>query len=213
MLGILCGLASEAAAARAIPNTVILQSCADMSRAQQAVQQLINLGATRLLSFGLAGGLAPDLTAGTIIIGTNVRTEQDHWSADAVWAEQLAAQLPKARLGRIWGSSAIVTTPTAKAALYQHSQCLAVDMESQNIAAAASTAGLPFAVLRAIIDTAAMVLPPAALVPLSDAGQPRLSKILASLARQPSQLPDLLRLVRANQQAMLALQQAAKAIA
>lgn len=213
MLGILCGLASEADAARTISHAKIALSCADPQRGRQLVRDLVQQGATRLLSFGLAGGLSPELPAGTMVIGTAVQSDQGMWQADAEWCTTLAQRLPYAVSGQVWGSETIVTTPLAKAELYRHKHCILADMESQIVAEAAVDAGLPFAILRAVIDTADMALPPAAHAPLDSLGRPRLGSILLSLVRRPSQLPELLRLGRNNHLALAALQQATTALA
>lgn len=213
MLGIICGLASEAATVRTLPDAKIAVSCADPRIGCQLVRKLIQQGATRLLSFGLAGGLAPELPAGALVIGTAVQTDQRLWQVDTTWCDQLKHCLPQAETGKVWGSGSMVVTPSTKAELFQRSQCMIADMESQIVAEAATDAGLPFAILRAVIDTADMGLPPAALAPLDGQGNPKLGNILLSLMQQPSQLPELLHLGRNNQLALAALRQATTALA
>ena len=213
MIGILCGLASEAAAVRNLPDAKIAVSCADPRIGRRLVHELIQQGSTRLLSFGLAGGLAPELPVGALVIGTEVQTEQRLSQADTAWCNQLKHNLPRAETGKVWGSESMVVTPSAKAELYLRTQCMIADMESQIVAEAAAAAGLPFAILRAVIDTADMGLPPAALTSLASQGKPKLGLILLSLAQRPSQLPELLRLGRNNQLALAALRQATTALA
>jgi adenosylhomocysteine nucleosidase len=107
--------------------------------------------------------------------------------------DALAAQLPDVQAGRIIGSDTIVASVAEKQALYAATGALGVDMESHIAARVAARHGLPFAIVRAISDTADHTLPPAALVGMRPDGSMALGAVLASLARSPSQLPALIR--------------------
>jgi adenosylhomocysteine nucleosidase len=95
---------------------------------------------------------------------------------------------------------AAVATPVAhaadKARLFAATGAAVVDMESGAVAAVATAAGLPFAVLRVVCDPAGRDLPPAALVALDGDGAIAALGVLASLLRHPGQIPALLRLAR-----------------
>lgn len=205
MLGILCGLASEA---QLLPNNnkiCVAVSAANPQRARWEARDLIKRGATKLLSFGLCGALEPDLPAGALIIGTSVQSSDGAWAADEPWCDSLRRMIPAAHCGAVWGSETIIATPTAKAQLYARTRCLAADMESQAVAQIAAEAKVPFAVLRAVIDTADMTVPPAATLPLTADGVPQLGAILLSLIKNPAQLPHLLQIGRNNSRALAAL--------
>ncbi len=193
-LGILCGLKSEAAIARKIPNVVVACSAARPQQARWAARELIKQGATRLLSFGLAGGLEPGLPVGTAIIGTSVKAMDGSWESNNEWSAKLMQQLPTAHCGPVWGAETIVAAVQGKRALYERSRCLVTDMESHCVAQIASEARVPFAVLRVITDTSDMVVPSAALVPLHENGRVNVGKVLLNLLRQPKQLPSLIHL-------------------
>src|SRR5262245_30327788 len=49
--------------------------------------------ASGIVSFGIAGGLAPDLAAGDWIVGARVRTGQEFFSTDRIWARRLLEAL------------------------------------------------------------------------------------------------------------------------
>jgi adenosylhomocysteine nucleosidase len=66
-------------------------------------------------------------------------------------------------------------------------------MESHFAARLALRTGRPFAALRVICDPAERALPPAALVGMKPDGRVDLAALLASLLRNPRQLPDLIR--------------------
>ncbi|MGK9168758.1 nucleoside phosphorylase [Inquilinus limosus] len=208
MLGILTGLAKEAEIAQRI-SPLVACSASDPVRAVALARDLIGQGATALLSFGIAGGLAPDLPTGRLVIGTTVRTGAATYACDPDLAARLAAVLPGAVRGDVWGGDAIVDTAAAKVQLYSDSGAVIVDLESAAVAAAAMEAGLPFGVLRAVADPAAHGLPPAALVGLNAEGRPAIGPVLRALARSPGQLPALIRLGRQSSAAMRALLAAA----
>jgi len=108
-------------------------------------------------------------------------------------ADLLAIQLPGARVGMIVGSDTIVASAAQKEALYEATGALAVDMESHIAARVAARHNLPFAIVRVISDSANEALPPAALVGMKPDGSMALGAVLASLARNPAQLPALIR--------------------
>jgi adenosylhomocysteine nucleosidase len=156
-----------------------------------AIRRAIDAGAEALLSFGIAGGLAPDLRPGTIIVADGV-----------VGASRAPLALPvDARRGPVTAAESIVAESAAKAALQARTGALCVDLESGLVAAS----GLPYGVLRAIGDPAERSLPPAALVGLKPDGTPDVAAVLRSLARAPGQLPSLLRVALEARTALRAL--------
>ncbi len=208
MLGVLTGLAKEAEIARRI-SPLVACSASDPGRAERLAHELVGQGATALLSFGIAGGLAPGLATGELVIGASVATGAATYPCDPDLAARLAAALPGAVRGDIWGGDVIVDTAAAKAWLHRDSGAAVVDLESAAVARAAAEAGLPFGVLRAVADPAAHGLPPAALVGLDAEGRPAIGPVLRALARSPGQLPALIRLGRQSSAAMKALLAAA----
>jgi len=202
MLGVVVGFKAEARIAARMGRVAI--SGARPGLADSAVKGLIAAGATELISFGLAGGLAPGLEPGDLIIATTVLVGEAHRPADPALSNRLSAVLPEAHLGAVIGREAAVTDAAAKRTLHEATGALAVDMESQAVAAG----GLPFAVLRAIADPADRCLPPAALVGLRADGSADVGAVLLSLLRTPAQLPRLVGLARESRAALRALERA-----
>ena len=66
-------------------------------------------------------------------------------------------------------------------------------MESHIVARVALAHGLPFAAIRVVADPAERQLPPAATVGMRSDGRVDLPAVLMSLARDPRQLPSLIR--------------------
>ena len=171
---------------------------------------IVEEAATRaecLVSFGIAGALAPSLKPGDIVLSTEVIDDDRSWLS----SERLRPQISDLALelgafeGAVLGAQAIVATKADKLRAWKETGALAVDLESVVVARAAAALGIPFVVLRAVADPASRELPPAALVPLADDGRPALAQVLASVMRRPQQLPTLLGVAREARQALQAL--------
>ena len=146
-----------------------------------------------MLSIGVAGGLAPDLRPGSVCVADAVILPSgERVAADARWTAAIASVLgvPPRTLA---GSDAPVATVAAKSELRQRTGAHLVDMESHIVARVASRHAVPFAVLRVVTDAADRALPHAAAVGMRPDGRVDLAAILRSLARNPGQLPDLIR--------------------
>jgi adenosylhomocysteine nucleosidase len=161
-------------------------------------------GATAVLSFGIAGGLDPELAPGALVVATRVRGPMGAWRADLAWAAALAGATG-ARLGVVAGAATVVTEPAAKRSLRNMTDALVVDLESAMAASFAASRGLPFAALRAVADTATEVLPRAAAAGLTPDGRPAPLRVLAALARRPQELPALRLVARRSRTALEAL--------
>ncbi len=160
---------------------------------------------TGVISIGIGGALSPHLKVGDVVVGETAIGDAERWRCDADWRVRLAARLPSAHTGPVFGSDVILDSAEAKAALYERSGALAVDMESQVAARFAAARGLPFAVLRVISDDARHILPPAALVAMKPDGGIALGRVLKSLLRHPLQVPALVRTARASNKAFAEL--------
>lgn len=159
-----------------------------------------------LISFGIAGGLRPGLKPGTIVIGTSVlHSSGRNYPADVRWSDRLFEALPNAESGPVAGSSTIIANRDEKNAIYLKSGAFAADMESHVVAQIAAERGLPFAVLRVIADPSTLSLPPAAVNGLNPDGSPNIPAVLKSLATQPGQLWDIIRIAGATRRAMKSL--------
>jgi len=212
MIGFVTGFGAEAALLRAVGGRVVMMAGGRPDRALALARELAAAGATGLVSFGIAGGLDPELAPGALVIGDSVWSEAGRLDADPAWAARLAAALPAARIAPIAAAAGEVATLAAKRALHQASGGVAVDLESWGVAQAAAEYGLPWAVLRAVADSARRPLPPAAAGGLDDQGRVRLGAVLLSLAKDPTQLPGLIRVGLDTAAALKTLVKAAAAL-
>ena len=212
MLGILCGLLSEAKIAYGIPDTQVACAGAVPWKARALAKQLVEAGATRIMSFGLAGALDPSLPVGSLVVGKKVVTDKGKWDCDAVWADKLLKALPAAHCCDVWGSEVLVATAAEKIGLYQTNDCSAVDMESQCAAEIAAEAKLPLAVVRVVCDRADHNVPMLVMSAINADGSTNYAKVVSGLLRHPLQTIDLINVGRSMAKAMRVLQDTAEKI-
>jgi len=150
-----------------------------------------------VISFGLAGGLDPALSPGDLVIADQIISRTKTWQANPVLATVLQSALSasgtKPLRSSLAGVDATVMDPASKAALRAATGAAAVDMESHVVATYATSRNLPWASLRAICDPAMRALPPLATAGLKPDGRIDFAATLKSLARDPSQIPALIR--------------------
>ena len=214
LIPVLCtsGLAAEARVAREAGFQVIV-GAGDPRRTTALMRDAVR-EAKCLVSFGVAGGLAPHLRPGDVILSAEVIGDERRWRGGGRLHNQtagLAAQIG-AFEGPVLGSRDILATEDDKARAWRETGALAVDLESAIVARAAEAAGIPFLVLRTVADPARRELPPAALLPLSEEGRPVVSRVVAEVLRRPRQIAALFGLARETHQALTALSGPARAL-
>lgn len=211
---VLCtsGLAAEAKIARAAGFSVVIRA-GDRDRTAALVASAA-AQTECLVSFGIAGGLAPELEAGTVIVSGEVVSEAQHWVIEPHHRRQVSrfARSIGAVEGLVFGAGSILATQTEKMRAWAATRALAVDLESEIVARIATALGIPFIVLRTIADTAQRDLPPASLIPLAANGKPHLSKVFAEVLRRPSQLAEMIGLAQETRIALSALSGPARAL-
>ena len=137
----------------------------------------------RVLTCGFAGGLRPDLTAGTIVFAADKETG---------WEPALLAA--GARPARFHCVERVATTAEQKRALWQATGADAVDMESQIICAACREQGIPSAIVRVILDTAGAELPFDFNQYLTADHEVDVARLTRAVLMSPGKIPALLQL-------------------
>ncbi len=208
--GFVTGLMAEAVHLERIPCSTFC-SGGDPGRAAEGAQQMVDSGATGLVSFGVGGGLDPSLPPGSLVVATMVITpEGEELRTDTGWRNHIAEMTPRPlTIAGIVGSDHAVTSPQAKSDLFAATGAVAVDMESHAVARVALKAGLPFLALRAIADPAHRAVPVSAMGGLSPDGHTRALAVMGNLLLRPWELPDVVRLARDMRKGMLALRRVA----
>jgi adenosylhomocysteine nucleosidase len=163
-------------------------------RLRGALREALSARCGGIISFGLAGGLDPELECGRWVVADSILAGGIRFETDRRWTGALMQRLANATPGKIAGSDAPLIDPPAKRALQQRSGAAAVDMESHIAAEIAQACGVPFVACRVVIDPADRMLPPAALAAQRSDGSLAIARVAESVLRAPSQVPSLLRL-------------------
>lgn len=186
------GLAAEARIAAA-PGVMTVSGGGDAARLALLLQASLAAGARAVISFGIAGGLAPGLKAGTVVVAEMIDDGETLWRTHAGWRARLLAALPQARLGKILGCDKAIEGAEGKDAAHWRTGAHLVDMESHVAARLATQYDVPFAALRIVSDPAERSLPRAALVGMRPDGTADVGAVLRALAAKPAELPALIR--------------------
>jgi adenosylhomocysteine nucleosidase len=223
-LGIVTGLKSEAALlftaiANDLPRPAIMVQCRGPGpeRAARAAEILLSAGCTALMSFGLAGGLAPMLGTGTLIIPRSVvRLPATHDSAGIdvhpLWHAALTGRFKvdfSARMSTapLVSSAQVVANAADKKALYEALGAVAVDMESYAVAEVAQANGVPFAACRIIMDPAGQSIPAPLRAAMTEDGDVDMKAGLKALLRAPMLIPEARRLQKQSDKVHKELEQ------
>ena len=154
----------------------------------------IKRGYRSLISFGVAGGLAPHLRPGDWIVASSIIDAQRKCPTDQVWSKKLLEIIPGAGYAPIAGVDAAITAPGAKRRMHEETGAAVVDMESHHVARLAPAHGLSFAAVRVVIDPAHRAVPEAALAGMLPSGGTSVTAVMRKLIARPSQLSALLRI-------------------
>ena len=160
-----------------------------------AIAETRNLvrGCPGIISFGVAGGLAPHLEPGTCVVGSAVLSGSDRMPTSPEWSQKLLRTIPDAVSGMLLGVVAPVAHPDEKRALYLKTGAIAVDMESHIVAAVALSHQIPVAAIRVITDPAKRALPKSAVTAMRANGTTDIVAMLRSVLSRPRELPALFR--------------------
>ena len=206
VLGIVAALEMEGRWIRA--SEPLVEVCGGgEGRARASTLRLLERGATALVSWGVAGGLDPDLEPGTVVLPDVVDTNGSSHPVDVAWRDRL--------LMRIQGRVAIstsplvhathpITAPAEKTELHRQTGAVALDMESAAVAAVANEMGIPFLVVRVVVDAAGVRLPEVALTMCDEGGRLK-KRAVFGLIFQPGEWRGMLSLGRANAAAGLSM--------
>ena len=214
--GIVCGMVSEVRALGRWADDPLIGigiSGARPGRAEAEARRLVAEGCRALMSWGVAGGLDPALVPGELVFPAVVVAEDGgSWPLSRDLRAAVTAGVPSPRRGEgqgggptLLGLERMVFSAAEKAALFERSGAVAIDMESHRVALVAAAAGLPFLALRAIGDPAGRALPALVARALGEDGRPRIGPVVAGLLRRPGDLAALLRVKRDTAAALAAL--------
>jgi hopanoid-associated phosphorylase len=196
------GLRAEARIAARVPQVRAVAGGGDSGRLERLLRREIAESAKAIVSLGIAAGLAPGKRPGTCVVAREIAHADIRYPTDQAWAERLRTVIPDTELATIAGVDRPLQSPAEKHALYAATGAVAADMESHIAARIAAEHDLPFATLRVIADPAIRAVPPAALAGMGKDGRVNVWAVMASLARDPGQLPAMISLAADTRRAM-----------
>jgi hopanoid-associated phosphorylase len=192
---IVVGLAFEARIAAGPGVQVICsgdgRNLATMLTAAIAEARTLVHGCPGIISFGVAGGLAPQLRSGACVVGSAILSGSNRMPTSREWSEKLLQTIPDAVSGMLLGVSAPIANPRDKRALFVKTGAIAVDMESHIVAAVGAAHGLPVAAIRVITDPAKRALPASAVAAMRPNGTTNIGAMIRSVLMCPRELPAL----------------------
>ena len=164
---------------------------ADLS---EFIERAVAEGCRGIVSYGLAGGLCPNLRSGDIVVGSEIVGPNGSIPTDDVWSAWLLSAIPTAVYGPIVGIDVPISASASRSELRFRSGALAVDMESHLIARLAAANGIRFVALRVVIDAAGRNVPPTAIACVSSDGETSRWRLSRLLLGRPSDTLDVIRL-------------------
>ena len=191
---IVTGLIQEARIA-AGPGMAVICSSSSTEQLRSLLTVVDPNSIRGVISFGVAGGLDPDLKTGDVVVASDVMMGAERWAAleslNEDLIERLALRQRRVVSGTLVGAEEVLTGHSFKTTLRSETGAVAVDMESHIAAAYAEKVGLPFAALRVISDPAHRALPELARGAIKPNGQVDLKVVVRGVARNPVLLRDL----------------------
>ncbi len=182
-------------------SIVVAYSGSGANNASAAALLLIANGATRLISWGCAGGLAPNINSGDLMLANSLISVDGNTdvteSITKTWHTNTHQHLTHhvtLHCGLLAESADIVSSSIAKQSLHQQTGALAVDMESIAVAKIALQHKHPFLVIRSIVDPVNLDLPVAISQSLNAEGDVVMRKLLVFILRNPKEIPALIKL-------------------
>ncbi|HKA54654.1 MAG TPA: hypothetical protein VKJ47_13425 [Candidatus Binatia bacterium] len=189
-------------------------------RTRQSLERFADVPFAAVLSVGCAGALVPGLTTGQLILAPEVRilsaeARLDRFPVDpgllAHARTAAAAAAVSVAEGPLLTSAKVLFTPEDKARQGEATGAVAVEMESGVHASFAAARGLPFLVLRVILDPVGMALPVLKGFTTPEGGV-RPFKAVSHVVTHPHHLPVLLALKRSRAVAAQTLSKLCRAL-
>ena len=145
------------------PRVHAIAGGGDAAGLARALEAAVARKASAIISFGVAGGLAPELAPGSRLIARTIIGEDgERYYGDPVWSKRLSGAFGGATIADIAGVAAPLACHKEKRALHIKTGAHAADMESHIAARIAVAHKLPFAAFRVVADPAHRQLPHAA---------------------------------------------------
>jgi nucleoside phosphorylase len=151
-----------------------------------------------VIGFGFAGGLVKSATAGRVVLPTRILDGRSEEQPTDVIRMSLARGASREPLRTLWTSGHLIPSPAEKAALYAATGAEAVDMESAEWGKVCRERGIPWAVVRSILDPADEGLPESFRGLWDAYGRPLWGRVIPRFLVHPEELVTSLRIGRVS---------------
>ncbi len=179
-------------------HVLVAYSGAGGKNAQAAAKLLVAKGASALISWGCAAGLAASLKSGQLVLADALLdSERQRIPMNLRWQQHTATVLAKTlsvQTGCLIESKELVSCAQHKKQLHTTTNAAILDMESVAVAKVALHYQLPFLAIRAVADPVSMNLPKAVQHALNAQGDIELSKLGWFLIFHPGEIIGLIKL-------------------
>jgi nucleoside phosphorylase len=150
---------------------------------------------SRVIHFGFAGGLDPDVTPGQLLRPIMVMdTKGGVMALDQPRPRSLKNGEPPPAGPRLISINHVIHDVKEKQALYQAHRCQMIDMESFAAAQACEAMGLAYTSVRAVSDAHDTALPAQAEKWIDERGQLHMGRVTRFLLTHPGWVPSLAKL-------------------
>jgi adenosylhomocysteine nucleosidase len=195
---LIAALASELEACKGVElrGAHVVCSGPGSEKAAAAARAATAESSAGLLVWGFAGGLS--VAPGTIVLPRAVVAAGRRYATAANWQDRIAAALASGQTvtdGDLYSASGVIDRPRDKRALAERSGAVAVDLEAAAIGRVACERGVPFAVVKIVLDGPEDALPRGVERWVRGDGRSRLAGILMSLSGPDTWMPTV-RLLR-----------------
>lgn len=191
---------------------VFVQTGVGLQHPEDLLAWALRLGPAGLVSAGTAGALDPNLAPGAVLLPERIRCRTGEViDTDPQWRARVHAALTPhmpVNTGELLDVNRVVRQPAEKIILHAQTSSTGMDMESAALGRIAVRIGVPFLIMRVVMDTAADRIPATALAGIAANGDIDRIALCADLLRHPGDLPALLLLLRRFRQAASALRRA-----
>ena len=143
-----------------------------------------------IVSTGFAGALDPVVVSGALLRPEYVKkTDSTQYSVDRHLQQTIATNVRAVAIaGPLLHTDCVLASRAQKQSAREKTHCVACDMESASLAAAAQRGGKPFACLRIVLDPADTIIPAPIMAVADSQTEPTAAVFLKTVLRHPSQL-------------------------
>lgn len=151
-------------------------------------RELLSGGAEFLIICGFAAGLDDSLASGDLVVAGSVIDVSRGRSMGRTCDRQLASLalgICGGGVQGVIGVHKVIHSPLEKAELAEMFQCAAADMESWAAASVASESGMPFAIVRAVVDSSRDAVPRELSSAMLEDGRIKVGRLISGLLMHP----------------------------